>query len=606
VIVLGSLLGVGFLVVAGFTVNRQIGVSAWGRAQVIALNADLEQRVAQRTAALQAEMAEHAKSAELLRTSEEWFRLLLDGIKDYAVYMLDPQGLVISWNAGAASIKGYQAGEILGKHFSCFYTAAEQKRGKPQQELLEAVANGRYAEEGNRVRKDGSVFWASVVIAPMWDTAGALRGYSNVSRDISDRKRAEEKLAGQAEELARQAVEVERSGVLLRSQARMLQLVLDSMGEGLVAADEHGQFVIWNPAAEKILGRGPDKVPSEEWAKHYQTYLTDGVTPCPTAQLPLVRALAGESSQAELIVGNPVTGENIWIEVVGHPLWGETGASQGGVVAIRDITRRKADEREIQTLNQDLEQRVVQRTAQLEAANRELEAFTYSVSHDLRAPLRHIGGFANILMEDFGSSLPADAQKHVERIEEGARKMGQLVDELLSLAHLGRQALTVQPTGLSSIVKDVLTLLTPESEGRQVEWRIAALPFVECDPGLVRQVFQNLISNALKYSRPRSPAVIEIGSMKKDGQLVIFVRDNGVGFSMKYADKLFGVFQRLHRAEEFEGTGVGLATVQRIIHRHGGRIWADAELDQGATFYFTLGSVDQPETMKNAAASAGG
>ena len=252
-----------------------------------------------------------------------------------------------------------------------------------------------------------------------------------------------------------------------------------------------------------------------------------------------------------------------------------------------------------------LEQRVVERTAQLQASNQELEAFTYSVSHDLRAPLRHIGGFANILMEDFGSSLPPEAQKHVGRIEEGARKMGQLVDELLSLAHLGRQALTLQPTGLSSIVKDVLTLLTPESEGRQVEWKIAALPFVECDPGLVRQVFQNLISNALKYSRPRSPAVIEIGSMKKDGQLVIFVRDNGVGFSMKYADKLFGVFQRLHRAEDFEGTGVGLATVQRIIKRHGGRVWADAELDQGATFYFTLGGVDH-SPVKNAAASAGG
>jgi light-regulated signal transduction histidine kinase (bacteriophytochrome) len=164
------------------------------------------------------------------------------------------------------------------------------------------------------------------------------------------------------------------------------------------------------------------------------------------------------------------------------------------------------------------------------------------------------------------------------------------VDELLNLARMGRQALRVQVTGLSAIVKDVVTMLEPETEGRQVVWKIAELPSLECDPILIRQVFQNLISNALKYSRPRCPAVIEIGQTEHDGQCAIFVRDNGVGFDMKYADKLFGVFQRLHRVEDFEGTGVGLATVQRIIHKHGGRIRAEAELDKGATFYFTLGA----------------
>ena len=474
VIVLGSLLGAGFLIVAGFAVNRQIEVSARARVQIIALSADLEQRVAQRTAALWAEVEEHAESTELLRVSEEWFRLLLDGIKDYAVYMLDPEGRVISWNAGAARIKGYQAEEILGKNFSCFYTAADQKSRKPQRALKKALAEGRCEDEGNRVRRDGSVIWASIVLRPMYDSSGALRGYSKVARDITERKQAEEKLAGQAKNLLGQSQE------LIRSQ------------------------------------------------------------------------------------------------------------------------------QEIQLLNNGLEQRVVERTAQLEASNKELEAFTYSVSHDLRAPLRHIGGFAKLLLEESGPSLPPGAQKHVERMEEGARKMGQLIDELLGLARVGRQALSVQVTGLGSIVKDVLTLLTPESEGRQVEWKIAAdLPYVECDPGLVRQVFQNLIDNALKYSRPRSPAVIEIGKFEKDGQAVIFVRDNGVGFSMKYADKLFGVFQRLHRAEDFEGTGVGLATVQRIIQKHGGRIWANAEIDGGATFYFTLGGVNHSEA-KNAAASAGG
>jgi light-regulated signal transduction histidine kinase (bacteriophytochrome) len=227
------------------------------------------------------------------------------------------------------------------------------------------------------------------------------------------------------------------------------------------------------------------------------------------------------------------------------------------------------------------------------------------VSHDLRAPLRHMSGFTKILVEDFGPSLPADAQRYLQRIEQGALRMGLLVDELLNLTHVGRQSLAVQVTGLGSIVKDVQSLLGPEAEGRKVEWKIGDLPFVECDPTLVRLVFQNLIGNALKYSRPRSPAVIEIGQMEKDGQLVIFVRDNGVGFSMKYADKLFGVFQRLHRPEDFEGTGVGLATVQRIVQKHGGRVWTEAELDKGATFYFTLSGFAQSVTQ-NAAATAGG
>ena len=181
--------------------------------------------------------------------------------------------------------------------------------------------------------------------------------------------------------------------------------------------------------------------------------------------------------------------------------------------------------------------------------------------------------------------------------------MGQLVDELLSLARVGRQTPNLQVAGLDSIVAEVVALLKPDYEGRKVEWKIAQLPFVECDPTLMKLVFQNLISNAIKYSRPRAEAVIEIGQTEtKDGKNAIFVRDNGVGFSMKYADKLFGVFQRLHRAEDFEGTGVGLATVQRIIHKHGGLVWAEAELDRGATFYFTLSSAGRRDRPEAAAA----
>lgn len=266
-------------------------------------------------------------------------------------------------------------------------------------------------------------------------------------------------------------------------------------------------------------------------------------------------------------------------------------------IQARDV-EVEAGKQRFQTLNEELERRVLQRTAELEATNKELEAFTYSVSHDLRAPLRRIDGFAKLLVDDYAAQLPAAAARYLSRVREGASHMGLLVDDLLNLARVGRQELKLQVTGLSSLVDNVTTLLKRDAEGRDIEWKIQPLPFVECDPALMEVVFTNLLSNAVKYTRPRPHAVIEVGTVEQNGHPVIFVRDNGVGFSMKYAVKLFGVFQRLHRPEDFEGTGVGLATVQRILHKHGGAIWVEAELDKGASFYFTIGGVPDSEPEK--------
>jgi light-regulated signal transduction histidine kinase (bacteriophytochrome) len=239
------------------------------------------------------------------------------------------------------------------------------------------------------------------------------------------------------------------------------------------------------------------------------------------------------------------------------------------------------------------------------------------VSHDLRAPLRHISGFSKLLVEEFGQTLDPTAQHYLDRIQSGTQKMGMLVDEFLTLAKVGRQALNRQPARLNAIVAEVIAILQPEREGRSVEWVIADLPVVECDPVLIKQVFQNLLANALKFTRPpvggarvgtpapTPRAVIEVSQKEDEGQLVFVVRDNGIGFDMKYVDKLFGVFQRLHRAEDFEGTGIGLATVQRIVQKHGGRVWADAKLGQGATFYFTLTAAKQIESKSNGATAGG-
>ena len=257
---------------------------------------------------------------------------------------------------------------------------------------------------------------------------------------------------------------------------------------------------------------------------------------------------------------------------------------------MNENAERVAAEGNVRLLNSRLEQRVADRTSQLEAANKELEAFCYSVSHDLRAPLRHIDGFTKILREDFSAGMDPEAVHCLNRIQNAISNMGHLVDDLLNLSRVSRKGLAPQRVALRDLVTVVQAELEPDLAGRKINWQIGDLPIVQGDPNLLKQVFVNLLSNAVKFTRQCNPAVIEVARKEANGETIICVRDNGVGFNMKYADKLFGVFQRLHTPEQFEGTGVGLATVQRIVQKHGGRVWAESEPGRGACFFFTIGA----------------
>jgi PAS domain S-box-containing protein len=476
---------------------------------------------------------------ERVRRSEERFRLLVEHATDYAIFMLDPEGRVVTWNEGAAKINGYEIGEIIGKSFAVFFLPEDVEQGAHEQALRVASETGRYDFEGWRVRKDGSRFWAVGVLTALRDSQGRLIGFSKITRDLTERKQAEE---------------LDRFFTLSRDL--------------LCTAGFDGYFKRVNPSWEKALGYSQEELLS----RPYFDFIHPDDRDATIAEAQKIAA--GQETVWFENRYRAQDGSYRWL------MWTAAPSREKQIIyaAARDITDRKQAEEEVQRVN-----------AQLAATNEELEAFTYSVSHDLRAPLRHVDGFSRLLLEEHGTDLPEGARRYLQRIREGAVRMGQLIDDLLNLSRIGRSQLSLKKTSLNSMVGYVLEGLKAEAQGRDIQWKIASLPSVRCDPGLLRQVFENLISNAVKFTRPRPEAFIEVGKINRNGQPVVFVRDNGVGFNMKHVAKLFGVFQRLHRQGDFEGTGVGLATVQRIIHKHGGQVWAEAAPDKGATFFFTLG-----------------
>ncbi len=458
---------------------------------------------------------------------------------------------------------GYAPGELLSGEipYSSLVHPDDLERVMTEVKTYSAGTQESFPQEYRILTRDGRVRSMDDRTTIIRNDAGIITHYQGIIIDITDRRRIEAEL--------------------LESEEKFRSIVENALIAIFTVNDSY-QFIYCNDELCRILGR------TREWilGRDYREVLApgslqlvsdryimrqQGQSPPPRYEVDVVRS-DGEYRHLEMHVA-------VVKDAAGRP------RTMGQLVDITDRTRAAE---EIRRLNAELEQRVRERTAELEVAVKELEAFTYSVSHDLRAPLRAIGGYAGILLQDHAERLSAEASRFLSTIQATARQMGQLIDDLLSFSRLNKQPLVLQTCAMEDIVRDVLATFGEEKAGRTIEVTVEPLPPCQGDPGLLKQVWLNLLSNALKYTRRSAKATIVVGHEEHGADVIYFVRDNGVGFDMKYADKLFGVFQRLHRDDEFEGTGIGLAIVKRIVNRHGGQVWTESVPGQGAAFYFTL------------------
>jgi hypothetical protein len=505
------------------------------------------------------------QSERALRESLKEVSDLKTSLDEHAIVAItDPQGKITYVNDKFCDISKYSRAELLGQDHRIINSAHHPKTFI--RDLWNTIGHGQvwHGEIKNR-SKDGSYYWVDTTIVPFLDEKGKPRQYVAIRADITERKHAEEQLKASLKEVRDLTAALDEHAIVA---------ITNPQGKITYVNDKF--CAISKYSRKELLGQDHQIINS---GYHPKEFIRDLWTNIGRGQV-----WHGE------IKNRAKDGSFYWVDTTIVPFLDENGKPRQYVAIRADITERKKIEGDVRKLNVELEQRVTQRTAELQAANKELEAFSYSVSHDLRAPLRAVDGFSQALIEDFGPQLPEEGRHYLRTIRGGAQRMGNLIDDLLTFSRLSRLPLNKQRVNTTRVVRESLRELGAEDSERKVELRVGKLPSCEGDPALLKQVWLNLLSNALKYTRKCEAPRIEVGSKAENGETVYFVADNGTGFDMQYAGKLFGVFQRLHRVDEFEGTGVGLAIVHRVIHRHGGRVWAEAEIDRGATFYFSLGN----------------
>jgi PAS domain S-box-containing protein len=491
-----------------------------------------------------------------LHESEKQFAVLVAGIKDYAIFKLDPVGNILTWNEGAQRTKGYLSKDIIGKNFSCFFRPEDIQAGKPLKILEMATKNGRYHEESLRVRKDGSLFWADVTITALYDTVGVLTGFGKVTRDITER------------------IEAMR---VLEEQAALF----DIFNDAIIVRNMDGSVRYWNKGAERIYG-----YTEEEALNHKAHELLK--TEFPQSQKETDTQVISERHWEDELVQYTKDNRRIITESRQALKTGNNGEPASIVEINTDITARKEAEEKQMAL------------AEMERVNAELEQFASIASHDLQEPLRAIAGCLQILEKTYKGRLDDKADELIKFSVDGAVRMRALITDLLALTRVDREQMTVTENKMTEILEQVKINLASAIEESGAIISYENLPTIFGNNTLLTLLLQNLISNAIKFRGDKIPEIVIKGS-PKDEEWLFSVQDNSIGFDQKYANQIFQPFKRLHRKEEYPGTGIGLPICKRIVERHGGNIWAESQAGKGTKFYFTLAKLIRNKANKIAA-----
>jgi len=525
--------------------NRADGIGRWFSVFAFRVGEPQQRRVA----VLFSDITARKRIEEALQKSEQVFSTALRSNPAMIVITdLDDSDRILEVSDGFERVTGYRPNEVVGR------TTGELGIWADARQQAEVVA--RWRKHGSVrsmefcFRKKSGELGTGLISGELIELGGRPCAIST-TLDITDRIQAEEQW----------------------------KLTFDRVADSVMVLDREYRVRLANRATTTLL----DLDMCQIVGKHCYELVHLRESPLPGC--PMQRMLAsGKEEHGE--VQEPHFGKIF--DVIATPMLDPAGGFSGCIHVIHDVTERKRGEDHIRLLNEQLEQRVQQRTKELASANKELETFSFAIAHDLRTPLRAIHAFADLLAEEAAPILNRTSTEYLDTIRGGVAHMGRLLEDWLDLGRVGRHELRKKECNLNEVLRSVVDALRTETQDRDIDWQVGQLPLVDCDPDLMKQVLVNLLSNAVKFTLSCRPATIEVGQIVVEGNDVIYVRDNGVGFNMKYASKLFGLFQRLHRQEEFEGTGAGLAIVQRIIHRHGGRIWAEAQPHKGATFYISL------------------